>query len=165
LVYLVYLGVAQALQPLVSYNFGSGKIERMKKFLKLGLGTNIVFGIFVLIVLFFGRNEIILLFNTNNEVLRNLTSENIMKFFSATIFMGINIVFATYVQAKGQGQISSIIMLSRAFVLIVVGVFLLSKFIGVDGVWYATLFAESLTFIGLMIWLKNIGKKQKLSHN
>lgn len=153
LVYLVYLGVAQALQPLVSYNFGSGNLIRTKNFLKLGLFSNIGFGIATLITLFFFRNEIILLFNTDNEVLRNLTSENIMKFFSATIFMGINIVFATYVQAKGQGRASSIIMLSRALVLIVVGVVVLSQFIGVDGVWYATLFAESITFVGLGIWL------------
>lgn len=158
MVYLVYLGVAQAIQPLVSYNYGSGNLQRTKVFLKLGLGTNIIIGISVIIGLIFGRNEIISLFNTDNQELRNMASENMLKFFSATIFMGINIVFATYVQAKGQGRVSSIIMFSRAFALIVLGVFLLSKFLGIDGVWYTTLFAEGVTFAALLIWTKKIKK-------
>ena len=87
-----------------------------------------------------------------------MASQSILKFFSATIFMGINIVFATYLQAKGQGRVSSVIMLSRAFILIVLGVFLLSKFLGIDGVWYTTLFAEGLTFVGLLIWVKKSKK-------
>lgn len=152
LVYLIYLGVGQAIQPLVSYNFGSGQNKRVKKFIALGLSFNIIYGIIVLIIFLTKSDVIISLFNQDNPSLQALTRENILKYFSATVFMGINIVFATYVQAKGQGRASSVIMLSRALVLIIVGVVVLSKFFGVDGVWYATLFAETITLIGIITW-------------
>ena len=158
LVYLVYLGVGQAIQPLVSYNYGAGKKERVKKFLLWGTAFNVTYGVIVLLIFLFAKENIILLFNRDNLELRLLTGQNILKYFSATILMGINIVFATYIQAKGQGKISSYIMLSRAFVSIVIGIFILTKFIGVDGVWYATLFAETVTFIGILLWLKKIRK-------
>ena len=167
LVYLIYLGVAQAIQPLVSYNYGSGKMERMKKFLSLGFGFNIIYGCIVLIIFATKSEGIIALFNSDNEALRVLTGENILKYFSATIFMGINIVFATYVQAKGDGKASSIIMLSRAFLLIAVGIVILSKLFGINGVWFATLFAELITFVGIIAWLKLLKKSnidKELSH-
>lgn len=159
LVYLIYMGVAQAIQPLVSYNFGSGKIERMKKFLTLGLTFNLVYGTTVLLIFAFFSDQIVYLFNRDNEELRVLTSANIMKYFSATIFMGINIVFATYIQAKGQGRASSTIMFFRAFFLIIIGLVLLSKLFGLDGVWYTTLFAETTTFLSLIVWIKKLNKK------
>lgn len=165
LVYLFYMGVAQALQPLVSYNFGSGRIDRMKKFLKLGLITNVIFAVLVLLTLIFHSEAVISLFNKDNVTLRVLTSENILKFFSATIFMGINIVLATYFQAREKGKASTYIMLSRALVLVVIGVYILPKFFGVDGIWFTILFAETITFIGILIWLKKYKYKFETSHN
>ncbi len=154
LVYLIYMGVGQTIQPLVSYNYGSGRKDRVNKFLTLGLIFNISYAIIVIIIFLTKSDIIIELFNKDNEKLRLLTSQNILKYFSATIFTGINVVIATYIQAQGQGKASSVIMFFRAFLLMVIGVIVLSKFFGIDGVWYTTLFSEVVTFIGLMIWMK-----------
>ena len=154
LVYLIYMGVGQTIQPLVSYNYGSGRKDRVNKFLTLGLIFNISYALIVIIIFLTKSDIIIELFNKDNEKLRLLTSQNILKYFSATIFTGINVVIATYIQAQGQGKASSVIMFFRAFLLMVIGVIVLSKFFGIDGVWYTTLFSEVVTFIGLMIWMK-----------
>ena len=158
LVYLIYMGVGQTIQPLVSYNYGSGRKDRVNKFLTLGLIFNISYALIVIIIFLTKSDIIIELFNKDNEKLRLLTSQNILKYFSATIFTGINVVIATYIQAQGQGKASSVIMFFRAFLLMVIGVIVLSKCFGIDGVWYTTLFSEVVTFIGLMIWMK---KKKK----
>lgn len=154
LVYLIYMGVGQTIQPLVSYNYGSGRKDRVNKFLTLGLIFNISYALIVIIIFLTKSDIIIELFNKDNDKLRLLTSQNILKYFSATIFTGINVVIATYIQAQGQGKASSVIMFFRAFLLMVIGVIVLSKFFGIDGVWYTTLFSEVVTFIGLMIWMK-----------
>ena len=154
LVYLIYMGVGQTIQPLVSYNYGSGRKDRVNKFLTLGLIFNISYALIVIIIFLTKSDIIIELFNKDNEKLRLLTSQNILKYFSSTIFTGINVVIATYIQAQGQGKASSVIMFFRAFLLMVIGVIVLSKFFGIDGVWYTTLFSEVVTFIGLMIWMK-----------
>ena len=154
LVYLIYMRVGQTIQPLVSYNYGSGRKDRVNKFLTLGLIFNISYALIVIIIFLTKSDIIIELFNKDNEKLRLLTSQNILKYFSATIFTGINVVIATYIQAQGQGKASSVIMFFRAFLLMVIGVIILSKCFGIDGVWYTTLFSEVVTFIGLMIWMK-----------
>ena len=154
LVYLIYMGVGQTIQPLVSYNYGSGRKDRVNKFLTLGLIFNISYALIVIIIFLTKSDIIIELFNKDNDKLRLLTSQNILKYFSATIFTGINVVIATYIQAQGQGKASSVIMFFRAFLLMAIGVIVLSKFFGIDGVWYTTLFSEVVTFIGLMIWMK-----------
>ena len=154
LVYLIYMGVGQTIQPLVSYNYGSGRKDRVNKFLTLGLIFNISYALIVIIIFLTKSDIIIELFNKDNEKLRLLTSQNILKYFSATIFTGINVVIATYIQAQGQGKASSVIRFFRALLLMGIGVIVLSKFFGIDGVWYTTLFSEVVTFIGLMIWMK-----------
>ena len=154
LVYLIYMGVGQTIQPLVSYNYGSGRKDRVNKFLTLGLIFNISYALIVIIIFLTKSDIIIEPFNKDNDKLRLLTSQNILKYFSATIFTGINVVIATYIQAQGQGKASSVIMFFRAFLLMVIGVIVLSKCFGIDGVWYTTLFSEVVTFIGLMIWMK-----------
>ena len=154
LVYLIYMGVGQTIQPLVSYNYGSGRKDRVNKFLTLGLIFNISYALIVIIIFLTKSDIIIELFNKDNDKLRLLTSQNILIYFSATIFTGINVVIATYIQAQGQGKASSVIMFFRAFLLMVIGVIVLSKCFGIDGVWYTTLFSEVVTFIGLMIWMK-----------
>ena len=155
------MGVGQAIQPLVSYNYGSKKLKRVNNFLKLGLAFNITYAIIVLLIFFTKSELIISLFNKDNEELRLLTEKNILKYFSSTIFTGINIVIATYIQAQGQGKTSSIIMFLRAFLFMVIGVVILSKLFGENGVWYTTLFSEVLTFTGLMIWMKKDFERRK----
>ena len=47
----------------------------------------------------------------------------------------------------------------------VIGVVILSKLFGENGVWYTTLFSEVLTFTGLMIWMKRDFERRKKWEN
>lgn len=68
--------------------------------------------------------------------------------------MGINIIYAIYFQAEGYGKTASIITAFRSFFLVIIGIVCLSKVMGVNGIWYSVLFAEVVTFIGIIAYTR-----------
>ena len=50
LVTMTMIGFSQGLQPVISYNYGAEKYDRIKKILKIGIAVVAVFGIMVFIL-------------------------------------------------------------------------------------------------------------------
>ncbi len=49
-----------------------------------------------------------------------MASSNLIKYFSATAFMGINMIYTIYLQAKGFGKVTSVITSFRSFFLVII---------------------------------------------
>ncbi len=157
LIYLAYAEVGQAIQPLISYNYGSSQSKREKKFLQYGLIFNGILSILALAFIVYFPEKIVKIFSEDNFNLIKLTSSSLIKYFSATIFMGINMIYTVYFQAKGYGKTASIITSFRSFFLVIIGIVSLSNLIGLNGLWYSVLFAEGITFAGILLYS---GKKE-----
>lgn len=147
LVYLFYIGISQGSQPIISVNFGGKLFERVKKVNKIGIGVNFSVAVGIFLISLFFSESIIRLFNNDNKELLEITSKAMPKFFSATIFMGINIYLANFFQAIEQSKVSSILIFMRGLGLLMVALIVLPPYFGTDGVWYATLIAEGITFV------------------
>ncbi len=159
LVYLIYVGVSQASQPIISVNYGGKMYNRVNEVNKYGILVNLLVAFIILAISIFFPKEIVYLFNKSDRDLLLLTVEAMPKFFSATIFMGINIYLSNFFQSIEQSKISALLIFLRGLGLIVLGLYLLPKFLGVNGIWYATLFAESITFLLVILFYKNTYKK------
>lgn len=61
--------------------------------------------------------------------------------------------------AFSNGKVSAIISFLRTFVFIILGIMLLPRVLGVDGVWLAVPFAEVLTMIVSLAYIRN-GRKE-----
>lgn len=163
LVYLIYVGVSQGAQPIISVNYGGKLYKRVDKVNKYGIITNITVALLVTGISYFGAKPIIYLFNNSDKELFEISLKAMPKFFSASLFMGINIYLANFFQSIEQSKVSALLIFLRGLGLITLGLFILPKFIGVDGIWYATLFAETITLI-LTLFFYTITYK-KISNN
>lgn len=159
LVYLIYVGVSQGTQPIISYNYGAKLFSRIEKVNKYGLSTNIIVSIFIIGLSFIFPNAIVGIFNKENEELIKIGVEALPRFFSASLFMGINIYLANFFQGIEQSKISSLLIFMRAFLFLAMGLFILPKFLGINGVWYATLFSELITLIFVLYFYKSYCSK------
>ncbi len=61
--------------------------------------------------------------------------------------MGVNILMSTYFTAVDKPLESMIVAVSRSLVFIVIGLFLLPSFMGLDGVWMTLPFNEFTTLV------------------
>lgn len=77
LMLMVFMGIAQAVQPIISYNYGAKEYERVKQSFKLAVRVSIAFGIFFFISgILFGKS-MVKLFNNDNIQLIELTTTGI----------------------------------------------------------------------------------------
>jgi putative MATE family efflux protein len=143
-------GVAQGVQPIMSYNYGAGNLERVKDtFLRMVLvclaGTMVFAGIAVLRPEFYAR-----LFSSNEE-LTMLTCRYMPVYFLGITIFGIQMGCQTTFLALGQAKVSLVIALLRKIVLLVPLAVLLPRFMGVDGVYRAEPVADFTSVAVTMI--------------
>ncbi len=155
MIHLLYLGVAQAAQPIISINYGYSLKERTKEIVRLGVITTASLGVFLYVMIYMFRRDLVNLFISggNDELLR-ITVNGIPLFFIAIIFMGFNLFMGTYLQAIIETKLSMFIMLIRGIGLTLVLLYPLSKYYGINGIWLTPSLAEGVTTLIIIWWIK-----------
>ncbi len=139
-------GIGQGVQPIMSYNFGAGNMQRVKgafkRTLALCLGATIVLaGIAVL-----RPRTYAVLFSDNAELVELTCSVMPVYFLGVTIF-GIQMACQTTFMALGQAKVSLVIALLRKVILLIPLAIILPKFMGVMGVYRAEPIADVISVL------------------
>ncbi len=162
-------GINHAAQPIIGFNYGARKYERVKETLKLAIfaGTFIVSTTYILLKIF--PTEIITLFNRDNQELIEFGSRAIQIFLFALPVVGFQIVSANYFQAVGKPYKAMILSLSRQVIIFLPAVLILPKFWGLDGVLLAQpvadITAAILTGILLIFEVKRLDQDYKSANS
>lgn len=154
MVLLMFIGVGSAMQPLVSFYYGARMKEKMQQSLRLAVGTAVTFGVLSLLVGLFFAKPLTLLFNATEPPLFDMTVNGIYLFFINYLFLGFNLVIATYYQSIGKVKLALIITVARSIVFVIVFLLILPPIIGVNGIWLAVPVAEGLAVLLVYFILK-----------
>jgi putative MATE family efflux protein len=150
----IFTGIAQGIQPIVSYEYGSGKLKGLYSIRKMSLITSIITAVAAYALIFIFRQEIVSIFNSQNNIeLAVLAEEGVKLYFTGFLFSGLNIVFASYLSAVEIPNMSFKVSIARGFVFLIPILFLLSNALGMNGVWLSYLITEVFTSICLLFFL------------
>ena len=154
------LGITQGLLPIVGFNYGAGKLDRVKETLKKSIlyGTLIAGTIFISILLF--RETLTRLFTIQQDLLA-LTPEAMIIVFMATIVVPSQSVGAAYYQGIGKALPALVLTLLRQVLFFIPLMFILPPIYGVKGIWYAFPLADVLSSIVTVIILLKSTKLHK----
>lgn len=142
----VYMGIAVATAPVVSYNFGSGNHAKIKETISHSFLTILLSSVLILGKSLLCGQWIIHLFVGDGNVF-NITWEGLKLFSPLFLFIGWNVFLSGYFTALGNGFVSALISSLRSFILVVVFILTLPKLFDVSGVWLTMPMAESVTVI------------------
>lgn len=152
-------GFAQAAQPLISTNFGSGIIKRCSKSLRVCLIYSSVFCIVCYGIITVVPGFIVSFFSNGDTNMEAIASKGMIMYFSSLLFTGINTMLMYFFQSIEQGRKSLFLAVCKGFLFVTLGLWILTSLMGVEGVWYAVLFGEVLTFIiALPMVLRSVEK-------
>ena len=145
-------GITQGLQPILGYNFGAKKIDRVKEGLKLGvyMATIIVTFGWVITRLFPGA--IVRLFSSDAELI-DFGGRALMIWFLCLPFVGFQVVSASYFQAVGKARAATFLTASRQLIILIPALLILPKFFGLYGILYAAPLADAISSIITGAWL------------
>ncbi len=147
IIFMVYNAIAQSAQPIISYNFGAGQPDRVRKALHLAIRTALICGISFFIITVLCRQNIVSLFIDRNYAAFDIAVNGIPYFGIGFIFFAFNMIGIGYYQSVERGQRAMIITLLRGVVFMLIGFLVLPKILGVPGIWLAVPFAELLTML------------------
>ena len=148
----LYIGFSMGIAPVVSYNYGGGNVQRLKKVVRICFGFIMAVSIFVFLFSLFAGESIARIFAGNNENVFRITKAGFTIFSFSFLFSGCNIFASALFTALSNGKTSAEISFLRTFGFITVSLLVLPKFLQVTGVWLAIPTAECLTLM-LTIYL------------
>ena len=151
--YILWLGsmvdyaAADSLNPLISTNYGAGKFNRIKNFLKTGIIFTASNGIFVFILISFFGEILISLFIKDTSSAAFIMALEFMNIIKWAFFLnGINMVLSSYFTAMLRPKESAIIAVLRSLILPCTMLLVLPVYFGKTGIYSAVPLSELLTF-------------------
>jgi putative MATE family efflux protein len=134
-------GINQGTQPIIGFNFGAKRYDRVKEALLTGIGyaSTLTIGGFIVIMLF--PQAVLGIFisslDPNRDALINLGAHAIRVGMMMLPLIGFQVVSASYFQATGKPREALFLMLSRQLLFLMPAVWILPQFFGLEGVWRA----------------------------
>lgn len=160
----IIIGIAAGSQPIVGYNYGAGKYDRVKKTLKTVLGCSVIISTIAFILFQAIPEQLISIFGSGDENYMEFACIAFRTYLLLCICNGIQIPAGIFFQAIGKSVKSAILSLSRQVLFLIPAMIILGKIFGLQGVLYSGPVADGLAFavavILLIVELRKLGKKK-----
>lgn len=154
----MFMGYAVGSAPLIAFNFGAQNGEELKNLFKKSMVIMAASG-----VLMTGLSEalaspVIMLFGFDGELFE-MTLRGFRIYSAAFLITGFSVFGSSMFTALNNGLVSAVISFLRTLVFQIVTVMVCPVFMGLDGVWAATCFAEILALAVTVICIFACRKK------
>ena len=163
----IILGIAVGAQPIIGYNYGAGKNDRVKETLKKVLGLSIIVSTIAFILFQTIPDKLIAIFGSGDEKYIEFACLAFRTYLMLCIFNGVQIPSGIFFQAIGKSVISAILSVSRQIVLLIPAMIILGNIFGVHGVLSAGPIADGTAFVIAVILIirevRKLGKKAQES--
>ena len=147
-------GVTQGMQPIVGYNFGAQKYDRMMRcvWMAIAVATLILLVGWAASMMF--PRQIARLFTTD-PVLLEMSAKGIVLDMLVFFVVGSQAVITNFFQCIGKVRISIFLSLTRQLIFLLPMAYVFPFFWGLDGVWYSMPASDFVAFaftIPILLW-------------
>ena len=155
----IFTGIAQGIQPLASNGYGMKDQKMLKHLLGYAFILSSVIATMMYVLVFIGSENIIAAFNSeNNRALIPIATDGFKLYFMGFFFAGLNIIACAFLSATEQPRKAFLISIIRGCVAIIPLVFILSRLLGMKGVWLSFVFAEIIAATFTIVHLFHLKK-------
>lgn len=153
IIFMVYNGIIQSAQPIISYSHGAGEAQRGRDALRMALGTAFLCGIAVFGFTWLCSPWIVGLFLTPDAPAYAIAVRGLPWFAAGYPFFGINVVTIGYYQSIERGRLATWLTVLRGIVLMTLCFLVLPRLAGEAGIWLSVPAAELLETLLLLAML------------
>ncbi len=150
-------GVGQAIQPIISANYGAGLHGRIREARKYALWTVAVFGIFWTMTMALFPNIYVQIFMSPTEEVLQIAPDIMRIYGIAYLMLPLNILATYYFPSIGKPSTAMAVSLARGIVICGGLVFLLPAVLGSEAIWWVM----PITELAVAIYVIANMKKQK----
>lgn len=161
IIFSISNAVAQSSQPIISFNYGAGKSDRVSRALRVALFAAVICGVLISTGMWFGADALVAIFIPSESNAYAIAVNGLPLLGICTVFFALNITMIGYYQSTEHSALSTLYSLLRGIVYLVPCFILLPEVIGEKGLWFAIPVSEIMTLltivlvVGIGIALKN----------
>ncbi len=157
-------GISQGVMPLVSYNYSSGNVSRMKHAVSFSRKAALTVIVSVAVLFFLFPGFWVSLFMKNETIIEYGT--HLMRGFCLGLpFLSIDFLAVGVFQAVGMGRESLLFAILRKIVLEIPALFILNATVGLYGLAYAQFCAEFILATAAILVLNRLFKRLEKNGN
>ncbi len=152
--FMFVMGMIQGMQPIVGYNYGAERFDRMFRCLWLTIATATAILLIGWAVSMLFPQQIARVFTTDSTLI-NIAARGIKLNMMVFFVVGSQAVITNFFQCIGKVKISIFLSLSRQLILLLPMAYIFPLFWGLDGVWYSMAASDFGSFsmtIPLLFW-------------
>ena len=145
----IVVGMAAGCIPVVGFNMGAGKTDRVRELFSKLLAAEAVVGLIALVIVELLPQQLINIFGAANEsaYYTDFAIKAFRIYLCMMVFACVNKACFIFLQAMGKAAASMALSMIREIVFGVGFALLLPLFFGLDGVLYSMPFSDLLTFV------------------
>ena len=156
-IFMPIFGLNNGMIPIIAYNLGAKKKERMVKTVKLSILYASILMTAGLIIMQLFPGELLRIFDASSEMLAiGIPALRIISLHF--LLAGFCIIVTSVFQAIGKGMISMFISITRQLVVLLPAAYLLSLTGNINYIWFAFCIAECVSLIMCIIYLRHVYK-------
>ncbi|MGN1235001.1 MAG: MATE family efflux transporter [Christensenellaceae bacterium] len=141
-----FIGLNQGSQPIISFNYGAKRFDRVKQTYSLAARTALVIGVVGLAVFQIFPRPILALFGSGEELYYEFGVKAMRIFFFTVFLNGVQLLSANFFSAIGKPLKGVLLSLSRQIFFLIPLLLLLPLFLGIDGILYAAPVSDTVAF-------------------
>ena len=150
----ILIGLGTGAQPILGYNYGAGKYDRVKTAFRYTLTLSVaVMCVAVFLFQVFPR-QIVSIFGTDSELYTRFSVRTLRIFLMALPLAAVQMISGIFFQSVGRPAQASVVSLSKQVFFMIPMVLLLPRFMGVEGVLWAGCFSDVLAFLLCLVLYK-----------
>ena len=162
------MGISQGAQPIIGFNYGAKKYERVKDTLKLSILASTVIVSIGFGVSYILPEQIIGFFNASPEVVA-MGIDAMAIFLKFVPLVGVQMMSSSYFQAVGKPNQATLLGLSRQIIIFIPLLLWFANTGGLNGIWWSTAYSDILAFFFTGAWLlleiRNLNKEEQSTYN
>lgn len=156
---MIVLGLTMGMQPIIGYNFGAQKHDRVKATLRLGIITGVIITSTGFIICELFPHAVSAIF-TKDDQLIDMAARGVRICIAIFPLVGAQIVIGNFFQSIGKAKISIFLSLTRQLLYLLPGLLIFPHYLGLDGIWtcmpVSDIFAFLTAVVALWIYVKKL---------
>ena len=158
-IFMPVFGLNNGMVPIISYNFGARKPDRMKQTIRLSVLYAVGMLTFGLVIFWLFTPQLLSIFNASETMLA--IGVPALRIISLSfLFAGFCIITLSVCQALGHGLLSLTVSVVRQLVVLLPSAFLLARFGGLSAVWWAFPFAELFSLTLCVVYMRHLYRSE-----
>lgn len=160
---MIVFGVTQGMQPILGFNYGAGKWDRVHRTLMIGIWIGVAVTTVGWIITEFFPDAVSRLF-TVDQTLIEIANRGSRIYFICYPLVGCQIVIQNFFQSVGKPKLSIFLSLTRQLIFLLPFLFILPRHWGIDGVWASMSASDFIAFVLAIITLIIMTRREKKIH-